>query len=191
MSRGRKRLLFIGGTERGKSTQIIKLIDSRNEAVIIHDTNNQPKYWKYPEISLEQFRKMKKGKYRCLHPDYREFWQVAFDHFQHGLIVSEDASNYLGEKRDKIIYPNLIALRHPDHDVDITMVTHSVQDTPAYIIRQCNEIFLFKTGDSWSTIRDRFPDHVREQAERIFNEVNNSDYQYIWRRIIILKTGTK
>lgn len=190
MSRGRKRMIFCGGTERGKSTQIVKLIDSRKEAVIIHDTNNQDKYYKYPEITLAQFKAMKSGKYRITHYDYKEFWNTAFNHFKNGLIVSEDASNYLGPQRDKDIFPNLIALRHPDHNCDIIMVTHSLMDTPSYIIRQSNEIILFKTGDAWDKVEDRFPDHVRAEAEQKFHAINTSDNQYIWDKIVILKTGT-
>lgn len=189
--RGRKKVIVIGGTERGKSTQINKIIDSRSEAVIVHDTNNQKKYWHLPEITLQQFKQQKSGKYRCLHPNYEEFFQAAFDHFKHGMVVSEDASNYLTPQKNMKIFPILIALRHDDHDDDIIFVTHSIADTPKYIIRQCNEILLFKTGDVWDDVKGRFDLDVRDQAEKAFNEVNNSSFQYIFRKIVILKTGTK
>lgn len=188
--RGRKRVLFIGGTQVGKSTQITKVIEADNEPVIIHDNNNQVKYWKYPEISLEQFANQKSGKYRILTDDHEAFWYTARNgEFKGGKIISEDASVYLTPQKNMKIYPNLISLRHPDYDCDIILVAHAVQDMPEYIIRQANEIVLFKTGDNWKTIRDRFPDHVRAEAERIFNEVNNSEDPHIFRRIIIRSTN--
>lgn len=191
MGRGRKRIIFCGGTERGKSSRIIEIIEATKEAVIIHDVNNQQKYYPYPEITLEQLKQMKSGKYRCTDPDYNKFWKVCFDYFKNGLIISEDASNYLTPNKNMAIFPNLIALRHPTHNCDIVMVTHSLMDAPSYILRQCNELVLFKTNDVWKKVYDRFPDHIQSKAEIFFNQINTSDNQFIWKRIVILKTGTK
>lgn len=195
MARGRKRLGFIGGTEKGKSTQIKKMILHQNktfgEPIIILDENNQECWWEFPEITLDQYKRMKKGIYRIVTSDYKEFFKITFNHFQGGHVVGEDSSNYFTSQKDMDIFPNFIALRHADHNNDFTAVTHSIMDMPPYITRQLNEIFLFKTNDVWKMVKDRFPDHLQEEVKKVFDRVNAHESQYYFERIILQKTGTR
>jgi len=195
MGRGRKRILFCGGTEKGKSTRVEEMILHRNkktgEPVIILDPNRQQKWFPYPAINFDLLKGMKKGIYRINTEDYETFFSIVFKYFQHGVVVAEDASNFLTAQKNEKIYPNLIALRHPDHDVDIVFITHSLSETPKYIFRQLNEVILFKTGDTWDDAEVRIPDDKKEIFKKKFISVNQDKDQYACRRIIIQKTGTK
>lgn len=195
MARGRKRLGFIGGTEKGKSTQIKKMILHQNktygEPIIILDENNQQCWWDYPEITLEQLKRMKSGIYRICTGDFKLFYKTIFEFFQGGHVVHEDGSNCFTPQKDMDVFPNFIALRHPDHNNDITSVFHSLLDCPPYLMRQFNEVFLFKTNDVWKFVKDRFPDHLQDEAKAAFDRVNAHQNQYYFERIILQKTGTK
>ncbi len=193
MGRGRKRILICGGTETGKSTLILEIIEKRRKTennVIIHDPNRQTKYLQFAEINFDQFRNMKKGCYRINNGEFKTFFNITYNHFKNGLVVSEDASTYLTPYPDKEIYPNLIALRHKDHNVDLIFVAHALRRVPPYLIEQLNEIVLFKTGDSWEKIKDRFPDNKVEEIKKAFDEVNGDPNPHAKRKITILKTGT-
>lgn len=193
MGRGRKRLIVCGATETGKSTIIKELIAPRIgiDAMIVHDINQQEAWYHLPEISLDEFARMKTGMYRTTDMDYEKFFSIAFNNFRHGTIISEDATNYLGDKPNRSIMPNLIGLRHPKHDVDIIMVTHSLMDTPKYIIRHANELILKKTGDVWNDVKGRF-EQKREEVFQAFTKLNDpkNPFPYDWERIVIHKTGT-
>lgn len=188
MSRGRKRILFIGGTEKGKSTQIRKLIHSRKEPVIIHNQGYQKAYAEFPSISLEQVAQMKSGKYQTHDPDHLTFFQTCVQNFRNGLLVAEDTSEYLTHTKNMTVYPLLIKLRHLG--VDVIMVFHSLADTPKYVLRQCNEVILFKTGDVWKDCVDKITEDKVEEFEKKFFTVKNHTNQFHWERIVIMKTGT-
>jgi hypothetical protein len=191
MSRSRKIILIIGGTDVGKSTaaEAIALIRNKkfNEPVIIVSPNRQAKWLKYPEINLEQFKLMKKGVYRIHTGDFKLFFKIAYDHFGPGVIVAEDATGFLTPQPDREIYPMLVGLRHPDHDVDILGITHAVYRTPAYIIEQADEMILFKTGETWDKVQMRIPDHLKEEVKEAFIRVNGSPDQFARERIILKK----
>lgn len=194
MGRGRKRVIVCGATETGKSTLIKEIIKPRIgiDGFIIHDPNEQAAWYHLPEISLNEFERLKRGTksmYRTCDPDYEKFFHIAFTNFQDGCIITEDATNYLGDKPNRAIMPNLIGLRHPKHNVDIIMITHSIMDAPKYIIRQCNELILKKTGDVWDDVKGRF-EKKREEVEKAFRFVNDSENPYEWERIVLHKTGT-
>lgn len=195
MGRGRKRLLFCGGTEKGKSTQIEKLVlhwcNKYKEPCIILDPNRQARWFPYPAINFELFKGLTKGIYRINTDEYRKFFDIAFNYYRHGIIVAEDASNFLTSQKDEVIFPNLVALRHPDHDVDIVFTTHSISETPKYIFRQLNEVILFKTGDTWEDAETRIPDDKKEEFRTKFKIVNEHEDNFHFERIILQKTGTK
>lgn len=198
MARGRKRIAFVGGTEKGKSSRIEEMVTHRcdqfEEPLIILDPNNQIRWYHYPEITLEKFETWKstsKGRYRIITHEFERFFQIAFDRFKNGQIVAEEASMFCTPQMNKAIYNPMIALRHIDHNVDISYVFHSMKRVPDYMREQLNEIILFKTGDVWDNVAGKFPEHIRDEAEEKFNEIANSDNQYIWKRIILQKTGTK
>lgn len=195
MARGRKRLAFIGGTEKGKSTQIKKMAIHQNERfgepIIILDENNQQCWWQFPEITFDQYKRMKKGIYRIVSGDFKLFYKITYDNFQGGHVIHEDTSNCFTAQKDMDVFPNFIALRHPDHNNDFTGVFHSILDCPPYVIRQLNEIFLFKTNDVWKMVKDRFPTHLQDIVKAAFDRVNAHPDQYYFERIILQKTGTK
>lgn len=198
MGRERKRLLFIGRTQVGKSTKVKMMILHRHqrtkEPVIILDPNNQKTWWEYPQITLEQLPKLQGGVYRIVTMKYKDFFNTVYNKWRPkkgAQVVGEDASNYLTPQQDMDIYPNLIGLRHPDHNMDFTGITHSIYRTPGYIIEQANEVILFKTGDVWNKCTDRIPDNVKEEFKKAFDEVNADPDPYAYRRIIISKTGNK
>lgn len=188
MGRGRKRIIVCGFTETGKSTLIKEMIEPRMpiDKIAVHDPNRQAAWLHLPEITLDEFARMKKGMYRITDPDYKRFFRIAFESFRNGIIISEDASNYLTPLPNMDIYPNLIALRH--NDVDLIMITHSLKRTPNYIIEQTNELLLKKTNDVWKRVSDRFQDP--DKVKPYFDRVNSSKNQYEWERIILSKTGT-
>lgn len=188
MSRGRKRILFIGATERGKSSRIREIINERKEPVMIHNQSQQVAYRDFTPISLEQFSLMKSGKYQTHEPDYLKFYKTAFNHFRNGLVIGEDASEYLTQVKNMTLYPLLIGLRHKG--IDVILVFHSLAETPRYVIRQANEVILFKTGDTWNDCKDRIPEQHEEIVKKAFDRVNNHPNQYHWERIILMKTGT-
>ncbi len=173
---GREQIAIIGRRQSGKSYLINGMIQSRRqkEAVIVHDMSKQAAYYHLAEIDINQFSRQKSGAYRITTRDHRLFFQTAHDHFKNGLIVSEDASNYLKPSMDMDIYPSIISLRHPEHNVDILFVLHALRRLPPYVAEQLNKIILFKTGDVWDKIKDRFPDNQVDEVKEIFNKVNNS-----------------
>lgn len=194
MSRGRKRVAFIGGTEVGKSTQIKKMIDVprvSNEGIIIYDENYQKAWQNVTEINMQQWEGMKKGRYKISDPDYKKFYSIASEKYKRGwagTIIHEDAGNALGPQKDDALFRNLIGLRHKA--TDLIFVFHSLADTPAYVMRQLNEIILFKTGDSWSKVADRPPDDKVEEVKAAFEFVNQSPNRFAWKRVILRPTGT-
>lgn len=188
MARGRKRIIFIGAPEHGKSTQLRKLIDSRNEGVIVHNQGQQKAYSDLPVISFEKMKLMKSGKYQVQEPDALEFYQIAYNNFRNGFVVGEDASEYMPPQKIQSIYKLVIGLRHKG--IDLALIFHSIAETPPYIIRQANEIILFKTSDNWENVKDRFPEHQQDYCKKIFDQVNKSDFKYTFKRMILQKTGT-
>lgn len=190
MSRGRKIIVICGAREHGKSSRIRELMNGRPaEPVIISDMSRQKAYQDMPEISLDQFTRMKKGRYKVCDPDYHGFYKTAYDHFRGGLVVGEDASEYCGPQRDMKIYPMLIGLRH--RGIDLVLVFHSINETPRYIIRQTNDFVLLKTGDNISEVIDRFPEDRQSEVRAAFKRVNQHPDRYYWERITLLKTGTR
>jgi hypothetical protein len=172
---------------------MIPKYQARNERVIIFDPSRQEQYFQYPEITLDQVALMKGGVYRIHDCDPREFFKVIAESWRKtkeygGLVICEDSSNFLTAQKNNDIYGILIGLRHIN--VDLVMITHSIMDTPGYIIRQLNEFVFFKTGDSWKDVADRFPDFVRSIAEAKFLEVMNHPLQYFCRVLTIHKTGS-
>ena len=195
MSRGRKRIGFIGATQRGKSFQLKRMVEHRcekyNEPLIVYDQNNQAAWYDYAKISLDDYRRMRSGRYRIVDDDYKKFWDYTFKYFKGGQVIAEDASNYFKPQKEEDIFKNFIALRHPDHDVDISLVFHSIMDTPDYVIRQLNEIILFKTGDSWDKdCSKKIPQHQRDAFKEVFDDVNSDPDPRAWRRFVFLKTET-
>ena len=193
MGRNRKRTAFIGWTGCGKSTRLEEMILARHEKfkepVIIFDPSNQTKWHKYPAIDFEMYKKMKSGIYRINSMDHKTFFDITFNNFKGGQAVCEDASNYLLPNVDREIYPNLVALRHPDHDIDIHFTGHTVKRLPTYIIEMLNELVLFKTGDIWEEISGRIPQRLRDEFKKCFERVNSHPDPFYWERFTISKTG--
>ncbi|MES3019389.1 MAG: hypothetical protein V4721_16500 [Bacteroidota bacterium] len=194
MSRGRKKVAFIGGTECGKSTQLKLLLDVPRVAAegrIIYDRNYQKAWSHLPEINMDQWFKMVNGFYRIADPDFGLFYEIAKDKWKRGwkgTIGHEDAGEDLSSQKNTDVYGNIIGLRHKA--TDWLGVFHSGADTPPYILRQMNEIVLFKTGDNWSKIADRFPDDKVEEVKKWFEWVNQSENKFAFKRIILRATGT-
>lgn len=196
MSRGRKKVAFIGGTEKGKSTQIKIMLGAiqklfSTEGIIIYDLNYQ-KAWSYlSEITMEMWAAMKSGMYRIHDADFMKFYSIAKDKWKtgwRGVIVHEDAGEVITAQKNEKLYAMLIGLRHKA--TDLVFVFHSIADVPKYIMRQLNEIVLFKTGDNWDDIKDRFPDDKVEEVRQAFERVNNHKDNFYFERIILRKTGT-
>ena len=188
MARGRKRILFIGAPEHGKSTQLKKLIDNSREGVIVHNQGQQKVYSDLPVISFEQLKKMKSGKYQIQEPDHLEFFKTVYENFRNGFVVGEDSSEYMPPQKIQAIYKLVVGLRHKG--IDLALIFHAIAETPPYIIRQANEIILFKTSDNWENVKERFPLHLQDYCEKIFNEVNTSTNKFTFKRMILQKTGT-
>lgn len=191
MSRGRKTVAFIGRPECGKSTQIKLLLNSVTEAKIIYDENYQKAWLDVPEITMQQWAGMKTGHYKITDPDFMKFYELASDKWKggwKGVIVHEDAGTMLTSQKNDKLFKMLISLRHKA--TDLMFVFHSLMDTPPYVIRQLNEIILFKTGDNWASARERIPDDKQEEVRLAFDQVNQSENQWAWKRIILRKTGT-
>lgn len=164
---------------------------TKGEPISILDPNDQKAYWDFAKIDFDMLAAHKKGTYRIVSNDHKKYFQIIFDNFKHGFVLAEEADQYLKAQKDEALFQILTALRHVEHDLDFASVFHSIQYTPDYVINNCNEMILFKTGDNWSKVRDKFPTNKIEEAERIFNEVNKHPDPFYWDRIIINKTGTK
>jgi len=191
MSRGRKTVAIIGRPESGKSTQLKLMLEAVNEAKIIYDENYQKAWSDVPEITMDQWYGMTKGKYKITDPDFMKFYEIASDKWKRGwkgVIVHEDAGTMLTPQKNNELFKMLTSLRHKE--TDLILVFHSLLDTPPYVIRQLNEIILFKTGDNWVSARERFPDDRREEMKIAFDQVNGDASQWAWKRIILRKTGT-
>lgn len=195
MSRGRKKIGIFGATETGKSTDAEKIALPRNikfdEPIIILSPNRQIKWEKYGEITLEQLKGMKKGVYRIHTTDFKKFFNIIYNYFQHGVVIAEDATGFLTPQVDTDIFSVIVGLRHPDHDVDILFILHAISRTPMYIIEQLDEIILHKTGENWENIKDRIPFVIREEFKAAFIKVNTDPDPFAKARIIIKKTGKK
>lgn len=194
MGRSRKRILIIGTTNTGKSTLVKKLIEvykKQNAPVIILDPNRQKAYFDFPEIDFEKLKLQTRGVYRIISSEFILFFKTVFENFKHGLIVGEESDQYLKAQKNEELFKNLLALRHPEQDNDIVLISHSIMDTADYVIRNCNEIILLKTGDNWSKVKDKFPSSKQREAFEKFNMVNAHESLHHWERIIIIKSGTK
>lgn len=193
MARGRKFVAFVGGREKGKSTQLKILHEAtKHEPLCVLNMSYQGAWMHLPEITMEQWKVMKSGAYQIHDTNYKLFYKIASDKWKtgwKGKIFHEDAGESMKAQKDEDTFGVVIGLRHKH--TDLVQIFHSIADTPPYVIRQLNEMILFKTGDSWSKVEDRFPDFIREEAKRIFDEVNNSPNPYAWGRIILQKTGTR
>jgi ABC-type sugar transport system ATPase subunit len=189
MSRSRKKIGITGGTDVGKSSaaEAIALVRNKqfDEPIIILSPNRQAKWEKYSEITLEQFKYMKKGIYRIHTTDFKQFFSIANQYFKHGVIICEDATAFLTPNVDKEIFAIITGLRHPDHDVDIIFVTHAIYRTPSYIIEQLDELILFKTGETWDKVQIRIPDNLKEEVKAAFIEVNSSPDFYAKKKILL------
>lgn len=195
MGRERKRLLFTGQTGTGKSTLAEKIflprVQKYKEPWAIYDPNQQAIWRKYPAIDLSKYKRMTSGIYRIISPSWEDFFEVTFTYFKNGCVYCDDAGPYLPDKKDDDIYPNLIALRHPDHNIDIGFGTHAISETSKFILRNCHEMFLGKTGDNWKDCKDRISDHKVDLVRSAFDNVNADPDPHAFERIVILKTGSK
>lgn len=196
MGRQRKRLSFIAQPGSGKSTIAEDIFLARvkkfNEPLVIFDPSGQGRWRKYPEIDLDLYRRIKKGRpavYRVSAAAWEDFFEVTFTYYRSGMVLCEDAGHYLPDKKDDAIYSNLIALRHPDHDIDIGFTTHNIAETPKFLLRNSNELFLGKTGDNWKDCKDRIRNDKIEEVKAAFDFVNASDNPHEFKRIILLQTG--
>lgn len=194
MARSRMRTAFIGRTRTGKSTMVEQIVKARHEKhkepAIILDPNRQTRWFPYPAIDFDLLPKLRRGIYRINTMEYERFFATVFNDLKGIQVVCEDSSNYLGTQKNMKIYPNLIGLRHPDHDCDIHFIAHAVSRLPGYIIEQLNEVVLFKTGDTWDKIQDRIPDHLRDDFKACFDRVNTHPDDHYFERFTIQKTGT-
>lgn len=194
MSRGRKRVAFVGGTEVGKSTQIALMLEHprvKAEAIIIYDENRQKKWIHLPEITMDQWRGMISGFYRITDPDYEMFYEILSEKYKRGwkgTVVHEDAGVALGAQKNPKLFKNIIGLRHKE--TDLVKVFHALKEVPPYIMRQLNDLILFKTGDNWKDVADRFPDDKVEEVRKAFEFVNSSPNRHIFKRITLRATGT-
>lgn len=195
MSRYRKVIAIVGEKEIGKSYQLKKILEAKEERTVILDNSMQPAWLHLGEISLEWMKSQTSGVYRVHDPDYKQFFRILYEDWGiktkniGGRAFIEDASAALGMQMDKDIMRMLVGLRH--RNVDVTLVFHTIRDTPQYIIPQLNEFIFMRTPDSWDKIADRFPDRVRDKAKEKFEIVQNHPNKHHFEILTIIQTGTK
>lgn len=199
MSRYRKRIVFCGATGTRKSTAVKKIIaelyEPKKERVIIYDPQAQDTWYHLAKISLDQVARMQTGVYRICDCAPDEFFTTIDQEWRKtkqygGAVICEDASRFLTPHRNQHIYDILCGLRHIN--CDWYGITHTIQETPGYIIRQLNEFVFFKTGDNWKMVADRFPGQLQPMAEKLFYDVNDpARVDWYRRALTIIKTGSQ
>jgi len=200
MGRSRKRQWLCGGTGTRKSTTLKQIIEARyvpkNERVIVYDPNYQETWFHLAKINARELAAMKTGVYRICDIEPMEFYQIIDKHWRAskqygGAVIAEDATKYLKHQKNSVMEGLFTGLRHVN--ADFWGISHTVADTPEWVIRQLHEFIFYKTGDSWSKdLRDRFPEHCRDAAEKIFREVNDpARVDWYRKALTITKTGSK
>ncbi len=190
--RSRKKIGISGGTDTGKSTAAEKIALPRNklygELIIILSPNRQAKWEKYGEITLDQLETIKegaKGIYRIHTTDFKRFFNIVYNKIKHAVIIAEDATAFLTPQPDSDIFAQITGLRHEDHDTDILFITHAIGRTPKYIVEQLDEWIIFKTGESWESIKDRIPEMKKEEFKAKFLKVNSDPNPHAKQRVIL------
>ncbi len=190
-----KIICITGDKESGKSEKVRDIIQKMNKRTIVNDHSFQPMYKDLAEITLDQVALQRSGVYKTYDSDHKRFFRILYEDWGiksvelGGLAIVEDASAVLGAQKDDDIYKMLIGLRH--RRVDVVLVTHTIKETPRYIIPQLNEFVFLKTGDSWDEVKDRFPEKIRDNARDKFYKVMNDESNFAWDAVTIVKTGSK
>ena len=182
----RKVVTVIGETEIGKTSFVVSMLEKyRHGMVTIFDYQFERLLRRYPEINFANMAAQRKGKYRVSSSDWKQFVDVANKLYNKtstnkGLIYFDDATPYIPKQDYEPLLTLLTGVRHKRLDVMFSF--HQLWTTPLQIVRNTQEIILFKTGESedmGDLARFRHGDRIKEAFIRVKNHPDKHHFERI------------
>jgi len=191
--RARKVVVFVGLTDTGKTTQIMKMIRAyKHGKIFILDKQNEEKYAGFAEIPKEMIKHQNSGIYR-IHSPYREEQLKIVDelsvHFRDGMMVLEDAATYIPTKEYKPLVDIMGSRRHQG-GIDLVMTFHSINRIPPFCLEHIDVMILFKTNDNAEKhLKDSVPQP--QLIQQFYKKVEEHPSQYFHWVIDLRKSQSK
>lgn len=151
-------IAVIGRKRTGKSTYLRNLAIKLSGPVIIVDPNNSPAYSMFPELELDQIKKMKNGigRYYLTDTDrmFNDLYEVV--HYKnkkvkpfHGTWCFDDATKYIDSHPTK--QQKALLVDHRMYGLNILFTFHSLagnMGVPGWLWKMLTHVTLFKTQDN-------------------------------------------
>jgi len=192
--RTNKKVIYIGTTSTGKTSFIKNLIDdfphpktlivdcAENPEWSTMETYNHPEWAsrKIPIMPLDKLPYHKSGIYHIFSEDTEYLEEMIANHVINTTLIIEDATQWYESTLTK--NQKKTVLRSKQVNVDYHIIFHTIADVPPRLIRYCDYVVLFKTGEStYDNKKITSPGFAKA-----FQEVRDSPDKHI-HRIIKLK----
>lgn len=162
--------LVLGRRGTGKTYYIKKVIRSflvRMLKVLVVDTLDHPSYAGVKTIQPSGIARMRAGDCcRCWGSD-TDGILAACEDFKNGLLVIEDATKFIeGRLQDSV---KRLVYDSKQKNVDIIFIFHGFVACPPALFRICDNILMFKTGDTPDVRKNDLP--AFEEVVKAHNSV--------------------
>ena len=179
--------LIEGKRGTGKSTYLLNLINHywrvhKSQKILVVSMINQPAYLDIPKIDIDLLSRWKSPAiYKMYGSNTEDILQAIEEHFKNGLLLMEDATNFIPKSIPKEVRRMIIDTKQKN--VDMLMTFHGFMSTPPEIIRYADTITMFKT-DTPETRKDVIGAYY-EDVLKAYNEIMKSTNPYINKTIKI------
>jgi len=156
MSRPRRCTLITGQKFTGKTTLLLQMLEDYPGKINIYDRRREKNYRHIAPIATSDIKLQKTGRYKVHGMEWKEIIDQYHQYWTDGMVVLDDAANYLPHSEYKPLTEMMGGCRHIP--MDMIIATHSINRTPAYVLSLADVIILFKTNESLeSYVKDSVP----------------------------------
>lgn len=193
MSKERMNKLYLicGVNGTGKTHFVRKFIDSGPRRVLILNPTFEDKWDRYPKIKIDNAEEIKTFEgIRQLQPRYVfgdmrkpfiQMLQVMWDNYENGVLVMDDCREMFEANLVKEV--SSIMRGYRQHNLDVFAIFHSLNQVPPKFWEHSNGyVIIFKTQDNEKKIKDKLPDHKRDQIlatwRRVVKTAETDEHYY-------------
>lgn len=173
--------LIVGNRGTGKSTFIKKIIDKHPKKVLVYDTDDNPIYQDYPNISPKLLPRWKANTKRIIDTDYEVVLQN-LDEVNNALIVFEDATKYTGNATPQLLKKLILASKQ--RNLDLLFTFHSFRRILPDFYTFSNYMEIFKTGEDIKQFKAKIPNF--EKVQEVHNEVESHTNRFFHKTVRLI-----
>ncbi len=168
--------------------------EATGKRVLIINPNGAKNYSAIQSLSYDQLRRWRKGIKQIWNSDYDELLNILADEYSpsnpfNGMIVFEDALNYIPPSVPKPIRKFLTDCRHMNADLLFTF--HSLKFVPPWFWPMTNFVMVKRTNDlieeNWNFYQNRIP-NMKEIA-KAHKQVSSGNKEKDRFKCITVETG--